>query len=141
LKKLLFTLLTFGLVLTGGCAISQTVNPAGITISGAEICIIEDTSVKQGFLTEYRRWLEGRGAIVKTLPQRASIRDCPIVSTYLAKWSWDLTIYMSYAEIKVYQDGVLSGDALYDSRSGGGNMGKFIDAEEKIQELASQLFL
>ncbi len=46
---------------------------------------------------------------------------------------------MSYAEINVFHNGVLDGKAVYDSRSGGGNMSKFIDAEEKIQELVEEL--
>jgi hypothetical protein len=47
---------------------------------------------------------------------------------------------MAYAEINVFVDGKPSGQAKYDSQSGGANMGKFIAAEKKIAELVDQLF-
>lgn len=47
---------------------------------------------------------------------------------------------MAYAEIKVYQGGKTIGEAKYDSQRGGANMGKFIDADKKINELVNQLF-
>ena len=52
---------------------------------------------------------------------------------------WDIALYMAYAAIKVYHNGKLDGEAIYDSRSGGGNFSKFIDAEPKIRELVEQL--
>ena len=65
---------------------------------------------------------------------------CTLSSTYIARWSWDVTIYLAYASIEVYRDGDLAGRALYDSRGGRVNPGKFIDAEPKIRELVSELF-
>ena len=38
------------------------------------------------------------------------------------------------------KDGKPVGEAKYDSTRGGGNMGKFIDADKKITELVNQLF-
>jgi len=46
---------------------------------------------------------------------------------------------MVYAEIKVFYQGKLDGEAIYDARMGGANMNKFIDAEPKIRELVEQL--
>lgn len=65
--------------------------------------------------------------------------SCEWTSTYVARWSWDLALYMSYAEIKVFHKGSLDGEAKYDSTKGSANMGKFIDAEPKIRELVNQL--
>ena len=68
---------------------------------------------------------------------------------HLLKWqfqpdrrsrSWDLTIFMSYANIRVYKNGVLEGEALYDATGGGLTLSKFIDAETKVRELVNQLF-
>ena len=44
------------------------------------------------------------------------------------------------ADIKVYNNGELSGQATYDSTKGGANMAKFIKGEAKIAELVDQLF-
>ena len=65
--------------------------------------------------------------------------ECEWTATYLAKWSWDITIYMAYAEIKIFHNGNLDGEAVYDSTGGSGNMNKFIDAEPKIRELVNEL--
>ena len=74
------------------------------------------------------------------LPTGTALEACTVTFTYIARWSWDITIYMSYARIKVFINGQLAGQALYDSRRGGGNMDKFIDAEPKIRKLVSELF-
>ena len=46
---------------------------------------------------------------------------------------------MSYAEIRVYRDGVLDGEAVCDATSGSGRLDKWIDAEPKIRELVEEL--
>ncbi len=84
--------------------------------------------------------METKGYRVRTLPAQASLIECPITSTYTANWRWDLATYMAYAEIKVYDNGKPIGEAIYDSRNGGGSFGKFISAETKIKELVNQLF-
>ena len=127
------------LIAASGCSIQQTVNPVAGDVPG-ELCVIENPAVREGFLPEYRRALEAKGIAVRVLPETASIKDCPLTSTYVARWSWDLTIYMSYVEINVFEGGALAGKALYDATKGGGRMDKFIDAEPKIRELVSQLF-
>ncbi len=123
----------------GGCAIHQTVTPVE-KLDSKEVCLIENTSVKPGFVGAYRRALETKGYAVRLLPATASINECSITSTYSATWRWDLALYMAYAEIKVYREGRTIGAAKYDSQRGGANMGKFIDADKKITELVNQLF-
>lgn len=133
------TLVAVSFLGLSGCAIHQNVRPVN-SFQEKEICIIENPSVREGFYDSYRRALTAKGYAVKRLPVSASIRDCGITSTYTAKWRWDLALYMAYSEIKVYGNGQLIGEATYDSQRGGGNMGKFIDADKKITELTNQLF-
>lgn len=137
-RKIKITLL-LAMVFVNGCAIHQNVKPVE-RFDDKQVCIIEKPSVKEGFLNTYSRVLTNKGYSVKKLPASASLIDCPITSTYNAIWKWDMALYMALAEIKVYQNGKPIGDASYDSLSGDGNLGKFIDAEKKITELVNQLF-
>lgn len=122
-----------------GCAITQQVQPVS-QVEGPQICIVQDLAVRPGFLDTYLRVMSEKGFQVKQLPPGGAITDCPVTSTYLGRWSWDLALYLSYAEIKVFKGGQPAGQAVYDSRQGGANMAKFIKGEEKIAELVNQLF-
>jgi hypothetical protein len=122
-----------------GCSITQQVKPVADP-PGKEICIVESPAVRAGFIDAYRRSLSARGFTVRMLPTGADVATCPMTSTYNARWSWDLALYMSYAELRVYGNGKPVGEATYDSTRGGGNMNKFIEADKKIDELVSLLF-
>jgi len=122
-----------------GCAIHQTVTPVQ-RFEDKEICLIENPSVRTGFLQAYKAALSNKGYMVRQLPATAAITACRITSTYTANWSWDMAMYMSFAEIKVFDNGRPSGAALYDAKGGGANMSKFIAADKKIGELVNQLF-
>mgnify|MGYP003659419393 CR=1 FL=1 len=91
------------------------------------------------FLKEFKSTLSARGIQHRVVSERNVPESCEWTATYVAKWTWDLALYMSYAEIKIFHNGNLDGEAIYDSTRGGGNMGKFIDAEPKIQELVNEL--
>jgi hypothetical protein len=137
LKRL--ALLTIVAPLFTGCAINQTVKPVE-HFADKKVCIINNPAVKEGFMASYRQALETKGYVAQPMPADASIVECPITSTYVANWRWDLALYMSYAEIKVYNGGKPVGQAIYDANRAGLNTGKFINADKKIQELVDQLF-
>lgn len=122
-----------------GCAINQTVRPVE-RFAGKQICIVVDTSVRAGFLDTYLGVLARKGYAIRQLPPGSAVTECAITSTYMGRWSWDLALYLSFADIKVYNNGQLTGQATYDSTKGGANMGKFIKGETKIAELVDQLF-
>ncbi len=123
-----------------GCTINQTVRPVS-SFDAKEICVVVNPAVSQpGFLMAYTRSLSQKGFSVRQLAPNATVTECPITSTYTANWRWDLALYMAYADIKIYNNGNLIGHALYDAKSGGANMNKFIKGEEKIAELVDQLF-
>ena len=124
--------------LVTGCTITQEVNPVNAA-AASEICIIENPKVRAGFLPEVQRSLVENGYKYHMLPPTAAPGDCELVMMYTARWSWDFTIYMSYARLQVFRDGQPAGNAVYDATKGGGNMTKWIDAEPKINELVSQL--
>ena len=128
----------FVLILVQGCTITQVIEPAEMS-KGSELCVIENASVKAGFLQEFKNVLNRKGIPYKVVKEHSSHNVCEWTATYVGKWSWDLALYLSYAEISVYHNGDLDGKAVYDATKGKGNMSKFIDGEEKIQELVEEL--
>jgi hypothetical protein len=137
MKKLSLALAT--VLLLSGCAIHQRVTPVA-SIDAPEICVIENATVRQGFVEQLRNSLAGKGYQVRMVPVASPTGVCPVSVSYTASWRWDLALYMAYAEIKVYSNGMPAGEAIYDSTGGSGNPGKFIDASTKIRELVDQLF-
>lgn len=135
MKKVLMAATAFTVA---GCAIHQNVSPV-TALQGTEVCVVENPAVLYDFLGALERALVARGYTVRKLPQGAALRECPVTTTYTANWRWDLAMYMAYAEIRVFKDGAPAGQAVYDALGGGGNMGKFIAAEDKIRELVNGL--
>ncbi len=125
-------------VMLSACSISQTVEPAHISKQTA-LCIVENPKVREGFLNTFQATLTERGISHRVIAAGSNVADCPWTAHYTANWTWDLALYMSYAEIKIYRQGELDGEAIYDSTGGGANMSKFINAETKIQELVNKL--
>lgn len=124
-----------------GCSIKQTVTP--VAFSGAqapEICMIPAEGLRVGFNTTYTAQLRSKGFQTRELRPGTPPASCALSTTYIGQWSWDLALYMSYADIQVFENGRQVGKALYDSTSGGARMGKFIDAQSKIIEMTNQLF-
>lgn len=121
------------------CSIHQNVQqlPA---FDENEVCIIENPKVQDGFITAYRKALEGNGYTVKYLEPKSNLMQCPITSTFTANWRWDMAWHMQYAKIKIFRNGHSIGDAVYDATWGGGRPDKFISAEDKVEELVNTLF-
>jgi hypothetical protein len=126
-------------VLLPACAITQTVQPVA-DVGIESVCIVQNPAVRPGFLETYLNVMARKGYRVTQLPPGASTGSCEVVSTYVGLWSWDLALYLSFAEITVYRQGKQAGQAQYDSRQGSANMGKFVKGEEKIGELVDKLF-
>jgi hypothetical protein len=99
------------------------------------ICIIENTRVKNDFLEPYRSALLARGYEVEVFPKTPPSSQCPLTTRYVAYWSWDLVLYLQYAELRVYRDGKPAGRAEFRARSS-----RFIDTEATVKQLVDQLF-
>lgn len=125
--------------LLAACAIKQDVRPVG-ALDTRQVCVVTNAEVRKGFEESLHKGLRVQGYETRVLPVGASVTSCPVTVTYTANWRWDLATYMAYAEIRVFKTGNESGRAIYDSTRGGGNMGKFIDADKKIGELVRELF-
>lgn len=138
----IFAFLTLSAALiTTGCSIKQTVTPASPAAElPSEICLIPAKDLREGFNTVYTQQLRAKGFQTRQLPSDSPPSACTLSTTYIGTWSWDMALYMSHADIRVFEHGRQIGQAEYDSRSGSGRFDKFIDAETKITELTNQLF-
>ena len=125
-------------VVISGCSIKQVVEKAEIP-KETELCIVDNPAVREGFLVEFKSVLTSKKIPHRMVSESSIPANCEWTTTYTARWTWDLAMYMSYAEIKVFHKGNLDGEAIYDSTLGGANMSKFIDAEPKIRELVNEL--
>ncbi|MDT3718383.1 Sbal_3080 family lipoprotein [Pseudomonas oryzihabitans] len=127
--------------LLGGCSIKQQVAPAELSAaSSSEICTIPAVGLRSGFNTTYVNALQQKGFKVRPLSAGSNPGECELSTTYTATWGWDLALYMKFADIRVFQNGRQIGQAVYDSRWGSGRPDKFINAENKINQLADELF-
>lgn len=126
------------LMMTTACSIKQRVDPVQVGRSD-EVCIQKNPDVREGFLAEVEKVLTEKQIKYRVLEQLDAAQQCEWTATYTANWAWDLALYMVYAEIKVFHQGRLDGEAIYDARMGGANMNKFIDSEPKIRELIEEL--
>ena len=128
------------LLFMSGCTIKREISPVSKVLD-EKVCIVKDTNVRPGFLIAYREALEKLGYRVEVLPVNSNTNMCQVSSTYDARWSWDLAIYMSYAKINVYEDSKLIGSALYDSTRGGGRIfDKFGNGSTMIKSLVKELY-
>jgi hypothetical protein len=114
------------------CATSK-VSPVA-SLETKQICVIENPKVRASFLDSYRKALEERGYTVRVLPETARLSSCPVTSTYVAYWWWDIVLYMRHAQLEIYQDEKLAGRAVFEA----GQSRLFTD-DGKIKELVAQL--
>lgn len=110
-----------------GCSIKQTVTPVRLSAELApEICAIPAMGLRVGFNTTYQRLLSDKGFKIRQLAAGSKPNRCPLSTTYTGTWRWDLLLYMSHADIRVYEHGRQVGQAEYDARWGSGRPDKFI---------------
>ena len=129
-------------LLVSGCAITQDFKVASGIKDAKTVNIITNAETKEGFLEAMKTWLEENGYEYNVLADGSSTKQDGWALTYNGLWSWDLTIYMSKAFIKAYENGVLAGESKYSVQGGASsmNLGKFKKAEETVWALMSKLF-
>lgn len=122
-----------------GCSITKTVKP--VTDSQiTNLCIKNNPNILMDeFLPEVKRQIEAKGIRTSEFSGSAP-PECKYTMEYTANWRWDLAMYLFYADLRVMQAGNMIGQATYDARSGGANMGKFGKTAEKVKPLINELF-
>jgi hypothetical protein len=115
------------------CARNQV---SSATMEGArEVCIIENPRVRSDFLEAYQQALAAKGYTTRVLSRDSSLSACPVVTKYVAHWSWDLVVYLQSASLYVYRDGRPAGQAVFDARTS-----RLFSTDGKVRELVAQLY-
>lgn len=124
-----------------GCAINTTIKPVAMANEKiSDLCIKNNPDVfMAGFLPELESQIKSYGITTRIFDGPTPM-DCKYRLEYTANWQWDLAMYLSYAQLKVYNDSALIGEAEYDARYGGGRMDKFGPTANKLKTLTQPLF-
>lgn len=134
------------------CAARQTVTP--VATKPQLVCVAENVHVTHaGTLPALLTAFEARGVQTKVIQATYTRRGktgfdvhwdpaleqtCPMVATYSAQWAWDITMYMHFADVRLYRGGHMLGVANYDASHVAIGK-KWIDAEAKLHELVALL--
>lgn len=116
-----YTPIILALVMVG-CT-SVQVQPIQLTATQPpikEICVEHNPAVTiDVFVPTLEKRFQHHGIrtrIVQPSPQH----NCQYYLQYSARRSWDITTYLSWAELKLYQNDILVADALYKLKAKGG---------------------
>jgi len=133
-----FALLAVSAGLTG-CSISKTVDPIK-PAQVSQVCVLDNKDIfMDGFQPEVQKQIEAKQIPTKVYTG-ARPAECSHYLEYTANWQWDMAMYLTYAEFRVYDARGLAGTAFYDARRGGGRLDKFGHTADKIRPLIDQLF-
>lgn len=119
------------LALTGCVSVDVT---KATRISGKEICIVDNPSVRRDFRDAYERQIQAKGYTTKIIND---VSACQVTSTYVATYGWHWGTYLATAELKVFNGGVEIGRAGY--KAPYASPEKHGKVEEKIEALLAQL--
>jgi hypothetical protein len=134
-RALAFLLLALAL---SGCSITKSIDPIKAEVS--QVCVLDNPKVLMDeFQPELQRQIEEKGFPTKAY-RGARPADCSHHLEYTANWQWDMAMYLTYAEMRVYDRKGLAGQAVYNARNGGGRLDKFGRTAEKIRPLIDELF-
>lgn len=131
--------LALGLFLLASCSINDRVDPLPVA-KMTKICLKKNEAVHMsGFLPELIHQFERHG--VKATPYSgARPKGCRYHGNYVARWTWDMAMYLNFAEIKVYDRGKQIGLVEYDARVAQFHIGKFGTTRSKLDPLFDRLF-
>jgi len=134
-----------------GCAtqnVSQFSNP-----KPSQICIAKHDAVKDSFLEAMQEGFTKNNATTKVIQgtyvkknnmyhptiNKNDLSSCDAIAFYVANWTWDLAMYMSFANIWITDIDMTKKIAQATYQAGGG-LDKFISAREKTLELVDQMY-
>jgi hypothetical protein len=131
-------LAALSLLSVAGCTITTHVDPIPPSTIPS-LCIADNPKVySKQFLPTMQAQLARRG-IATTVYEGTPPAGCTMRIEWEAHWSWDMALYLEYADIKVYDGDVLVGRATYDARNAEATFAKFGRGDETLAKLLDQL--
>lgn len=128
--------------LLASCSITTEVRP--VTVPIPFLCIQENPDVwSKEFLPELRSQLDRHQIKTDVFRSQDPPSACSYVLKYTANWSWDLAVYLEFADVWIldvtgkYPREVAR--ATYDARYGGLRIDKLGQTKTKLERLIDQL--
>lgn len=124
--------------LASACSIIKTVEPVkGAPITG--VCVLDNPQILMDeFQPEMIRQIQAKGIPARVYTGERPT-ECSHYLEYTASWRWDMAMYLTYTEMRVYDARGLAGQAIYDARRGAGRLDKFGKTADKIRPLIDEL--
>ena len=132
-------LLVIVIGLLSGCTSIQ-VQPAKKLSSTSPVCIINNPKViVSGFIDVIREGFS-RHNIPTMIIEESAANTCDVTLTYTALQSWDLALYLSHAELHLWQRGIQIGSAQFHLNGKGGYaLTKYKSTKSKMDPVIDQL--
>jgi hypothetical protein len=123
----------------GGCT-AVTVRPVDKTLEIKRVCIQDNPKVQvSDFVTVVRDGFDRHGIATEVITG-APASNCSAVLTYTALRSWDLSPYLSHAELRLEKEGRQLAYAEYHLRGKGGySLMKWQGTKAKMDPVIEQL--
>ena len=116
--------------------VSLNVNKVSALKGDEEICVQNNSSVRNDFLLAYQRRINEHGYKTRVVAGRDD-PSCEFITTYTAKYGFHWGVYLSFAELNIYKKRELVGSAIY--KAPFMSMGKHGRGEGKIQKMVEEL--
>ena len=119
---------------------SISVQPVDPALNVQHVCIQENTAVIIDDFVEYLQDDFARYGITTEVIGNQRPRHCEYVLSYTARRSWDMTPYMSTADLTLTRNGHRIGSANYYLKGKGGfSLSKYASTESKLDNVVDQL--
>ena len=119
---------------------SITVQPVDPALNVQHVCIQENTAVIIDDFIEYLQDDFARYGITTEVIGNQRPRHCEYVLSYTARRSWDMTPYMSTADLTLTRNGQRIANANYYLKGKGGfSLSKYASTESKLDNVVDQL--
>lgn len=134
--RMCFCLLLFAFT---GCT-SITVQPVDRALALKHVCIQDNPKVTlSGFIAMLQDGFSRHGISTEVI-SGSTPAQCEYVLTYTALRSWDLTVYLTEAELRLEKDGKMVASAIYHLKGKGGfSLVKWAGVKSKMDPVIDEL--
>jgi hypothetical protein len=116
----------------------KQIKPVQYGTTNKIMCIVENPRVKRSdFLPTIEQLVKQRNFVTRRVLETDDTNDCPFLMRYTVHWGWDLSTFLSSANVKVFSNGSLSGSAQYSAS--GASLNKFGEEKAILNDLIHQL--